>query len=92
MSSNGETAGSDRLSAPEAIRALEIASAYLDDVETVVWTTALRTEDADLEESLLELSEELWGVQNEFDETIAEARSDVTVPEGELEEFAWDAP
>jgi len=59
----------------ELIRALEYAEDQLADAEDVVWNVSTERCDGETEQSLNELVEELWSVQNhitEIKETVPE--------------------
>jgi hypothetical protein len=50
----------------EAQRALELAEGYLESAENVLWTTTGEIDSKQMSKSVEELTEELWGVQQQL--------------------------
>jgi hypothetical protein len=50
----------------EAQRALELAEGYLESAENVLWTTTGEIDSKEVSNSFEQLTEELWGVQQQL--------------------------
>lgn len=81
----------DELSTTETVRALEIASSYLDDVEAILWQSANRTVDDSMNEALRHVCEQVWLLQNDLDATIEQGRT-TDGDDADKPDSATDAP